>query len=104
MAFPSIDWQMRFGQRRVKRTMTLQLTSQSWYLRFLMVRSSEVSKDRLHPFKRLQTVRRTLLAQMRHVANVAASLPYNAYSTTKGLFRVFFCLVRLSQLIAVGHR
>ena len=56
MAFPLMDLRRRFDQRRVKRTMTLQLTSQSWCLLSLMVRSSEVSKGRLHPFKRLRTL------------------------------------------------
>ena len=36
------------------------------------------------------TVRRALLAQMRYVADVAASLPYDAYSTSGGLFRIIW--------------
>ena len=49
-----MDLRRRFDLPRVKRTMTLPLTSQSWCLRSLMVRSSEVSKGRSHPFKRLR--------------------------------------------------
>ena len=36
------------------------------------------------------TVRRALLAQMRYVADVAASLPHDAYSTSGGLFRMIW--------------
>ena len=45
----------------------------------------------LEPFRALAdptTVRRALLAQMRYVADVAASLPQDVYSTSGGFFRM----------------
>ena len=47
----------------------------------------------LAPFQALAdatTVRRALLAEMRYVADVAASLPHDAYSTSGGLFRMIW--------------
>ena len=55
----------------------------------------------LAPFQALAdatTVRRALLAQMRHVADVAASLPHDAYSTSGGLFRMIW-----QQCISTCH-
>ena len=48
-------------------------------------------QGQLQPFRGLAdplTVRRAVLSQMRYVADVASSLPSNAYSTSGGLFRL----------------
>ena len=48
-------------------------------------------QGQLQPFRGLAdplTVRRAVLSQMRHVADVASSLPSKAYSTSRGLFRL----------------
>ena len=48
-------------------------------------------QGQLQPFRGLAdplTVRRAVLTQMRYVADVASSLPSNAYSTSGGLFRL----------------
>ena len=48
-------------------------------------------QGQLQPFRGLAdplTVRRAVLTQMRYVADVASSLPRNAYSTSGGLFRL----------------
>ena len=48
-------------------------------------------QGQLQPFRGLAdplTVRRAVLSQMRYVADVAASLPSKAYSTSGGLFRL----------------
>ena len=55
--------------------------------------------DQLQPFQGLAdllTVRRTVLTQMRYVADVATSFPSKTYSTSKGLFRLVWRQCRRS--------